>query len=140
NGMLPGTLAAPSTIVVDAGATLKFNRGSSRSFFDAISGGGSVVVANSSTSAVRLVSNNTYIGGTTITSGTLMIGQGNAGEAGSITGNVTNNAALVFNKVEDLTFAGVISGSGVVTKQAVGNLKLSGVSTYTGATTISNGR
>src|SRR5213078_997195 len=91
-------------------------------------------------SAVRLVSNNTYTGGTTITSGTLMIGQGNAGEAGSITGNVTNNAALVFNKVEDLTFAGAISGSGVVTKQAVGNLKLSGVSTYTGATTISNGR
>jgi fibronectin-binding autotransporter adhesin len=89
---------------------------------------------------LRLVSDNTYTGLTTITSGILMIGQGNPGEAGSIVSNVLDNATLVFNKVEDLTYAGAISGSGAVTKQAAGTLKLTGASTYTGATTVSRGK
>src|SRR5207253_13405 len=77
NGLLPGTLANPSSVVVTAGATLKFNRGSNKSFFDIISGGGGITIANSPTATVRLVSDNTYTGTTTISSGTLMIGQGN---------------------------------------------------------------
>src|SRR5204863_9420548 len=110
NGLLPGTLAAPSSVVIDAGATLRFNRGSNKSFFDIISGPGGVTVANSATATVRLVSDNTYTGGTTISSGTLMIGQGNAGQPGSIVGDMENNATLSFNRVEDLTYVGSISG------------------------------
>src|SRR5204863_3168322 len=110
NGLLPGVLGTPSTVVIDAGATLKFNRGSNKSFFDNIAGGGGVVVANSATATVRLVSDNTYTGGTTISSGTLMIGQGNAGQPGSIVGDMENNATLSFNRVEDLTYVGSISG------------------------------
>jgi fibronectin-binding autotransporter adhesin len=139
NGLLPGVLGSPSSVVVNAGATLKFLRGSNKSFFDNISGGGSVVIANSNNIAVRLVSDNTYTGGTTITSGVLMIGQGNPNQPGSIVGDVLNNASLIFNKVEDLSYAGSISGGGTVAKQAAGKLTLTGASTYGGSTTVSAG-
>lgn len=140
NGLLPGTLANPSSVVISAGATLRFNRGSSKSFFDIISGAGGITVANTPTATVRLVSANTYTGPTTISSGTLMIGQGNPGDPGSIVSSVVNNSAtLVFNRVEDLTYAGVINGTGVVTKQGAGRLVLNGTHTYTGATTVSAG-
>ena len=139
-GLLPGTLANPSSVVISSGATLKFNRGSNKSFFDVISGAGGITVANSGTAIVRLVSDNTYTGPTTISSGTLMIGQGNPGDPGSIVSSVVNNSAtLVFNRVEDLTYAGAISGTGAMTKQAAGKLVLTGVHSYTGATTVSAG-
>jgi fibronectin-binding autotransporter adhesin len=140
NGLLPGTLATPSSIVISSGATLKFYRGSNKSFFDVISGAGGIIVANSPTATVRLVSNNSYTGPTTINSGILMIGQGNAGEPGSIASRVVNNSGtLVFNRVEDLTYAGAISGTGALTKSAAGILTLTGTHIYTGATTINAG-
>ncbi len=138
NGMLPGTLGGPSSVVIHSGATLRFNRGSSKSFFDIISGAGGVTVANTPTAIVRLVSDNTYTGPTTITSGTLMIGQGNPGQPGSIASGVVNNSStLVFNRVEDLTYGGAVNGTGTLTKQAAGRLVLTGTHTYTGATTVS---
>jgi autotransporter-associated beta strand protein len=89
---------------------------------------------------VRLVSDNTYTGPTTISSGILMIGQGNPGEPGSIASTVVNNSAsLIFNRVEDLAYAGAISGSGTFEKQAAGTLTLTGTNTYTGTTTVSAG-
>jgi fibronectin-binding autotransporter adhesin len=137
NGLLPGTLATPSSVVIYSGATLKFNRGSNKSFFDIISGAGGIVVANSATAKVRLVSDNTYTGPTTISSGILMLGQGNPGEPGSIVSSVVNNSGtLVFNRVEDLTYAGAINGTGMLEKQAAGKLVLTGTHTYTGATTV----
>jgi autotransporter-associated beta strand protein len=140
NGLLPGTLASPSSIVIHSGGTLKFNRGSSKSFFDIISGAGGVVVANSATARVRLVSNNTYTGPTTISSGILMIGQGNPGEPGSLASSLVNNSGtLIFNRVEDLTYAGAINGSGTVEKQGAGRLVLSGTHGYTGPTTVTAG-
>ena len=53
---------------------------------------------------------NTYTGGTTISAGTLQIGNG--GTTGSIAGNVIDNAALAFNRTDSVTFGGVISGTG----------------------------
>ncbi len=140
NGLLPGTLATPSSVVISAGAILRFNRGSNKSFFDNISGAGGITIANTPTATVRLVSSNTYTGPTTISSGTLMIGQGNPGDPGSIASSVVNNSAtLVFNRVEDLSYGGAINGTGVVTKQGAGKLVLTGTHTYTGATTVSAG-
>jgi len=139
-GLLPGTLGNPSSVVIRSGATLRFNRGSNKSFFDVISGAGGITVANTPTAKVRLVSDNTYTGPTTISSGILMIGQGNPGEPGSIASRVVNNSgSLVFNRVEDLTCDGVISGTGTVEKQAAGKLLLTGTHTYTGATAVSAG-
>ena len=140
NGMLPGTLVNPYSIVISAGATLKFNRGSNKSFFDIISGAGGITVANSPTAKVRLVSDCTYTGPTTISSGILMIGQGNTGEPGSLASSIVNNSGeLDFNRIEDLTYAGAINGSGIVTKLGSGKVTLTGTNTYTGATAISAG-
>ncbi len=140
NGLLPSTLANPSSVVIYSGATLRFHRGSNKSFFDIISGEGGIIVANVNNAKVRLVSDNTYTGPTTISSGILMIGQGNPGEPGSIASSVVNNSGtLVFNRFEDLTYAGAISGAGTVEKQAAGTLVLSGTNSYTGDTLVGAG-
>jgi autotransporter-associated beta strand protein len=139
-GLLPGVPGNPSSVDISAGATLRFQRGSDKSFFDNISGAGGITIANSPTTVVRLVSDNTYTGVTRISSGMLMIGQGSPGQPGSLASSVvTNTGTLIFNRVEDLTYAGAISGSGAVTKQAAGRLVLTGTHTYTGATTVSGG-
>jgi len=139
NGLLPGTLANPSSVVIKPAGTLKFVRGSDKSFFDVISGGGQLVVANANNAVVRLVSDNTYTGLTTISSGMLMIGQGNPGNPGSIVSNVLNNSVLDFNRVENITYGGTISGSGSVIKEAAGKLTLSGANSYSGGTNVQAG-
>ncbi|GAA2838004.1 autotransporter-associated beta strand protein [Aminobacter aminovorans] len=73
----------------------------------------------------------------TISAGTLQIGSG--GTAGSIVGNVENNAVLAFNRSDLLTFAGAISGSGAVKQIGLGKTVLTGTNSYTGGTTISAG-
>ena len=60
--------------------------------------------------ALLLTRTNTYSGGTTISAGTLEIGNG--GTNGSITGDVTDNGTLTFDLSNSVTFSGAISGSG----------------------------
>ncbi|MDW7980579.1 MAG: autotransporter-associated beta strand repeat-containing protein [Verrucomicrobiales bacterium] len=83
---------------------------------------------------------NTYAGGTTITAGTLQIGNG--GTTGSIgTGNITNNSTLVFNRsdyISDTNF-GTISGTGRLVKRGAGRLVFTKAHTYTGPTSIEAG-
>jgi autotransporter-associated beta strand protein len=100
--------------------------------------GNSGVVIQNGFNAVTLTGNNTYTGGTTINAGTLQVGNG--GTSGSIgTGNTANESMLVFNRSDNVTYDGVISGAGSVVQQGSGTLMLNGVNTYTGLTTVSNG-
>lgn len=80
---------------------------------------------------------NTYSGGTTISGGTLQLGNG--ATSGSLTGDVTNNAMLAFNRSDSITFAGAISGNGSVAQLGGGKTTLAGNNSYSGGTTISNG-
>ena len=80
---------------------------------------------------------NVYSGISTISAGTLQIGAG--GTSGSVVGNITDNSALVFNRSDDFSYSGVISGTGTLDKQGAGALTLSGVNTFSGASTISAG-
>jgi fibronectin-binding autotransporter adhesin len=80
---------------------------------------------------------NRYTGGTTISAGTLQLGNG--GESGSIIGDVANSGSLVFEHSNDLTFNGIVSGSGALEQAGKGTLKLTGTNTYTGNTTVSQG-
>ena len=74
---------------------------------------------------------------TTISAGTLQIGAG--GFSGMLLGDVVNNAALVFNSNAAKTFAGVVSGTGSVTKANFNTLVLTGSNAYSGGTTIASG-
>lgn len=80
---------------------------------------------------------NTYTGGTTISAGTLQIGNG--GTTGSLTGAILNNSALNFNRSDSLTYSGVISGTGSVSQVGTGATVLTGSNSFTGVTNVSSG-
>ena len=107
----------------------------STTFSGQIIGGGSIVKAGSGT--LTLTGNNTYGGDTTISGGTLQIGNG--GTTGSVPGNIVNNAALAFNRSDAVTYGNVISGTGSLIQAGSGVLTLTGVNTFTGGTTVSAG-
>jgi len=101
-----------------------------------ITGGGRLTVNGAGTLILSGGGNN-YSGGTLIASGTLQIGDGS--NAGSLSGNVTNQGALVFNG-PGYTLANAISGSGSVSSIGVScSLTLAGANSYTGPTIIKNG-
>ncbi|NIK87129.1 autotransporter-associated beta strand protein [Rhizomicrobium palustre] len=116
-------------------AALAFNRSDAITFAGAISGTGTLTQAGSGT--LVLTGANTYTGGTTISAGTLQIGDGNT--SGSIAGDITNNAALIFNRSDAITYANVISGTGKLTQAGSGTLILTGTNTYSDGTTVSAG-
>ena len=87
---------------------------------------------------LTLTGANLYTGGTTISAGTLQLGDGSALN-GSVSGNITDNAALVFANPNAQSYGGVISGSGTLSKVGAGTLTLTGTNTYSGGTTVSGG-
>ena len=112
-----------------------FSRSDTLVYGGAISGTGSLTQAGPGT--LILTGNNTYTGGTTVSGGTLQFGNG--GTTGGIAGNIVNNSALVFNLSGELTYAGVISGTGSFVKAGDGTLIITKAQTYTGTTTIAGG-
>ncbi|CAA2154511.1 Extracellular serine protease [Methylobacterium brachiatum] len=86
----------------------------------------------------KLLDDQTYANGATVAAGaTLQVGDG--ATAGSLAADIANGGALIFNRTDTSSYAGVISGSGSLTKAGTGTLTLTSASTYTGATTISEG-
>ena len=131
NGGTSGSVAGD---ILD-NAALAFNRGDNITYASVISGSGSLAQLGAGT--LTLTGNNTYTGGTTISSGTLQIGNG--GTTGSVAGDILDNAALAFNRSDNITFGGVISGSGSMIQLGAGTLTLTGDNTFTGGTTLSSG-
>ena len=81
--------------------------------FGAIHGNGGLIKHGAG--ALVLLGSNDYTGGTTIEGGTLQLGNG-VNTAGSVAGDIVNNASLVFASPYAQTFSGVITGTGNVTK------------------------
>jgi len=103
-------------------------------------GGGIVKVTKVDNGRWILSGANTYTGATTISAGTLQLGDGTTGKDGTVaSSSIVNNGSLVFNRFGSSSYGGVISGTGSVTKSGEGTQTLSGANTYTGATTISAG-
>ncbi|EPS4686958.1 autotransporter-associated beta strand repeat-containing protein [Salmonella enterica subsp. enterica] len=129
-----GTLVASNVEALGSGdvtdnATLEMNTGGD--FDNAISGSGQVVKSGDKT--LTLSGANSYTGGTTISSGTLIAS--NVEALG--TGDVTDNATLELNTGGD--FDNNIGGTGSVVKSGDETLTLSGANSYTGGTIISGG-
>ncbi|MDX8455575.1 autotransporter domain-containing protein [Mesorhizobium sp. VK9D] len=131
----PGTLNTASVAFGAGTGRIVFNHTASNYIFaPTVSGAGSVTVEAGTT---ILTGNNSYTGGTTIAGGALQLGNG--GTAGSITGDVTNDGILSFNRSDAVAFGGAISGRGRVNKDGAGTLTLDNANTYTGGTTINAG-
>jgi fibronectin-binding autotransporter adhesin len=118
-------LAGGGTFLADAGIS---------TFSTAITGVGSFT--KSGVGALFLTATNTYTGGTTISGGALLIGNG--GASGSIVGDVLDNGTLAFNRSDNITFGGVISGTGVLDQIGPGTLVLTGANSYSGGTMVVN--
>ncbi|HEX8916834.1 MAG TPA: autotransporter-associated beta strand repeat-containing protein [Humisphaera sp.] len=141
-----GNYILPGAITIGAGGMSVGTKWSGK--LVTISGpitGGTLTAAGETTgsgaanTAVVLSGTNSY-GSTTVTSGTLRIGNG--GTTGTLgTGPVTlaTGAVLNFNRADPFAVGNAITGAGAVTKTAGGTLSLTATSTYTGATTVSGG-
>ncbi|HKU54446.1 MAG TPA: autotransporter domain-containing protein [Rhizomicrobium sp.] len=129
SGGTNGTLGSGN--VVDNG-TLNFNHIDSISISNIVSGSGGLGQIGIGT--LTLTGANTYSGGTVISSGTLQLGTPTT--AGSISGNVLNNAKLQFDRSDTYVFAGNISGSGIVWLAGQGTVILTGTNSYAGDTTV----
>ncbi|VHO02956.1 autotransporter-associated beta strand repeat-containing protein [Candidatus Rhabdochlamydia sp. T3358] len=113
-------------------ASVVFDQATTGAYAGNISGSGSITKQNSGTLIVT--GTNTYTGGTTVSGGVLQ------GDTTSLQGNILNNASVVFDQATTGTYAGVMSGTGSLTKQNNnGSLILTGANTYSGGTTVSGG-
>jgi fibronectin-binding autotransporter adhesin len=141
-----GTLAATGTsevgltgsgvaVVVNAGGGTLDNGGLDVSMKGTISGAGPLSLVGSGTTTFGAA--NTHSGTLTLSAGTLRVGDG--GTIGGAAGSLVNDAAVVFDRSTDLTYSGLISGTGTVTKQNTNTLILSPANTYSGLTTVAAG-
>ena len=95
-------------------------------------------ITKSGNGPLTLAGNNTYSGSTTISGGTLQIGNG--GATGTIgTNTCTDNGVLVFNRSGTVNAPIAISGGGSLVKQGSSTLTISNANTYTGGTTLCEG-
>jgi len=127
----PVILAGGLSVSPASGATLDISGPISQSSVSALtlSGAGELILSGS----------NSYSGGTTISGGTLQIGNGGSGASIGATSGVLNNGSLVFDHSDAVTFSPSISGSGGLIKQGSGAFTLAGTNTYTGDTIINRG-
>ncbi|GKX34608.1 MAG: outer membrane autotransporter barrel domain-containing protein [Rhizobiaceae bacterium MnEN-MB40S] len=153
-----GSIASSSGVVVDGTFDISAADGDSR--IAALSGSGSVVlgdndldIANASGTfsgtiageggvdvegGVQVLTGaNSFAGDLGVADGAeARIGDG--GVSGSIVGDVVNEGSLVFDRSDALTYAGVISGDGVLTITGGGEVTLTGNNSFGGGTTIDN--
>ena len=110
---------------------LVFNQTADNIFAGVISGTGSVEKRGAGVLTLTGASN--YAGGTLVSAGTLL------GDTTSLQGDVTNDAALVFDQAADGTFAGTVRGR-ALKKRGAGALTLTADHPLTGLTTSRWGR
>jgi len=146
-GGTTGTLG--TTNVVDNG-TLIFNRSDSLIVSNVVSGSGNLIMQGTGT--LTLAGNNSYSGGTSINTGTVVVATNTALGSGDVTMNggtlgaqgnrtLANNFHLIANGLfntanGNLTLNGQIDGAGGVYNFGGGILTLNGANSYSGGTIL----
>ncbi|MFK4808570.1 autotransporter outer membrane beta-barrel domain-containing protein, partial [Devosia sp. ZW T5_3] len=108
------------TVTLGAGGGIIDTNGYNIGIAPVMTGAGSLTKDGLGT--LTLTGANSYSGGTTITAGTLQLGNG--GTSGSIVGNVANSGVLAFNRSDAVTFGGTIAGTGGVWQVGTGQTTL----------------
>ncbi len=133
SGGTTGTLG--SGAVANDGALI-FNRSDSFLVANAITGTGTVRKMGAGT--LTLTGAHTYSGTTTISTGTLQLGNG--GTDGSLgSGAIANAGTLAVDRSDAVTLANTMTGAGRLVQAGAGVLTLTGANSYTGTTTINAG-
>ncbi len=129
NGTISGSIVNNAQLIFVTASSTQYYNG-------VISGTGTLTKTGSGT---LILCGSVNCGVTTISQGTLQIGDGTTN--GTISGPIVNNSALTFltAALTTQTYGGVITGSGATTKSGSGTLTLSGNNAYTGLTTMNAG-
>ena len=175
---LNGSINGVSAVTVASGATLALKLAGNSTFSNPVANDGLVTTIQSGTTTVSgaiggsgaltqdgvgrtiLTESNSYLGATTVSAGTLQIGNGMSGSisaasavtiapAATLELNLSNMSAFANTVFDDGTLAmtqsgattvsGMISGSGEFIQSGSGLTLVTGANTYTGPTTVSNG-
>ncbi|MCJ8149968.1 autotransporter family protein [Shinella sedimenti] len=124
------------TVTLDAGGGIVDTNGYNIGISPELTGIGALTKDGLGT--LTLTGANTYLGDTTISLGTLQLGDG--GTTGSILGDVSNNGILAFNRSDDVIFGGTIAGTGGVHQIGSGMTRLTADSSaLTGVSQVQNG-
>lgn len=156
------TFSTSKNITLNSSGTISVDPGVITTCTGQITGNGELIKENTGILVLSPSSSNNYLGDTHINTGTLRAGVVNAlplstslianstfdlnnfnQQIGSLqgSGSVTlGNGSLTFGSLNDsVSFPGVISGLGGITKQGIGNFTLANNNLYSGPTNITNG-
>jgi autotransporter-associated beta strand protein len=131
-------LASQATFNTGSALGIDTTNAAGGSFLYSIPTGGKFGLTKTGSGTLILTGIHTYSGNTVVSAGALQLGDASAAN-GSVAGNITNSASLVFANPYDQTYSGIISGSGSLTKTGAGTLILAGANTYTGDTLVMQG-
>ncbi|MDM0022557.1 autotransporter outer membrane beta-barrel domain-containing protein [Variovorax saccharolyticus] len=135
----PGTLETTAGFaplaITDNGIVRFVQSASAASYTGLLTGSGGIEKTGAGT--LTLTRDQAITGTTTISAGTLELGTGLA--AGKVDGPIVDNAALVINRSDAVTFSAPISGSGRVTQFGTGTTIFTADNSYAGGTTITHG-
>lgn len=126
--------ASNATLVINTSASLDTNALT----IGALISAGSGALSKLGPGTLIVTNNNTYTGGTTISAGTLQVGNGgNRGTLGS--GSVTDNGTLVYNRSDAVAITNSITGNGVLLQAGTNTLSINTPQSYAGGTIVNNG-
>jgi autotransporter-associated beta strand protein len=131
NNQRVGALSGAGGTLLLGGGRLTAGDDTNTSFAGDILGPGSFVKRGTGT--MTLTGNNFYGGGTTVEAGIL------AGTTSSLQGDIQNDAAVVFDQAGTGIYAGVMFGTGSLTKSGTGTVMLTGANSYAGGTFVNGG-
>jgi fibronectin-binding autotransporter adhesin len=126
-----GSLAGSLDVALGSSTLTVGGDGQSTTYSGGLSGSGGLTKVGSGT--FTLQGNNSYNGGTLVSAGRLV------GTTSSLQGAITNNAAVEFAQATSGTYAGSMTGSGVLTKSGAGAILLTGSNGFSGGAALNAG-